>query len=289
MACDVLLTTDKDEIVAFLRRDPVYAAYALGDLEPALFPACTWRLARVSGETRALALLYTGLRPPVLLTLGEPAAVRAIFEQTALPAEVYMSALVEHLPIFQARYDFAGDRVRPMLRMVVTAQSFCAATGSLSPHLGPLSTGEGGREVYLRRLSRRDLPALRALYAQGGPFVPDAFSATQLRDGVFYGLETGSASTARGGRELIAVAGTHLVACAMGVAAVGNIYTHPAHRNRGYGRLVTAAVTAELLSQGLLVVLNVDQANTAAIHMYQELGYCVHGPFVEGSGAMRNE
>lgn len=149
----VYLTTDKDEICAFLRRDPIYAAYAIGDLEPALFPLCTWYLARLGGETHGLALLFTGLQPTVVLTLGAPAAVQAIFDHAALSAEIYMSALCAHLPIFQTRYDFSGDRVRPMLRMAVTAHDFRPGAG---PHPDPLPEGEGGtRSARVRDLPRR--------------------------------------------------------------------------------------------------------------------------------------
>jgi predicted GNAT family acetyltransferase len=84
------------------------------------------------------------------------------------------------------------------------------------------------------------------------------------------------------------VAGTHLVAPAWGVAAVGNVYVHPHWRGRGYGALVSSAVTAELLQRGLLVVLNVDQDNPAAIHLYRQLGYRADCPFVEGIGVIRN-
>ena len=130
------------------------------------------------------------------------------------------------------------------------------------------------------------MPAIEALYAAGGPFAPDAFSPAQVAEGVFFGLESQALDQMKRGT-LIAVAGTHLVAPTMGVAAVGNIYTHPAHRGKGYGQLVTSAVTEELLNRNLLVVLNVDEGNTAAVHLYEKLGYRVHCPFVEGVGRRR--
>ena len=71
------------------------------------------------------------------------------------------------------------------------------------------------------------MPAIEALYAAGGPFAPDAFSPAQVVEGVFFGLEIPALDQMRRGT-LIAVAGTHLVAPTWGVAAVGNIYTHPA-------------------------------------------------------------
>jgi predicted GNAT family acetyltransferase len=109
-----------------------------------------------------------------------------------------------------------------------------------------------------------------------------------VAEGVFIGLEQAILPAGQGGVSppLLAVAGTHLLAPHWGVAAVGNVYVHPGWRGRGYGALVSSAVTADLLQRGLLVVLNVDQGNAAAIHLYRQLGYQVYCPFVEGSGRL---
>ena len=55
---------------------------------------------------------------------------------------------------------------------------------------------------------------------------------------------------------LIAAAGTHVVSPQWGVAAVGNVYTHREYRGQGLAKVVTSAVTAELLQQCDTVVLN---------------------------------
>ena len=279
MCYTVRLTTNKRELYAFLQRDPIWAAYAIGDLEPVHFSWCTWHVAEdAAGRLAGLALLYCRLNPPVLLTVGEPAAVAAILEQMALPERVYISAREEHLPLLLSRYDFTADRVRPMLRMAVTAQSFKPASRLVGP--GPA----------LRRLDSADVPAIEALIALGGPFAPDAFTASQVDEGVFEGLSVLGRTDSPGSDALtlLAVAGTHLVAPAWGVAAVGNVYVHSAQRGQGYGALVSSAVTADLLQSGLLVVLNVDQGNPAAINLYRQLGFAVHCPFVEGIGVIRN-
>lgn len=270
MQHSVRLTTDKVEIEAVLRRDWVYAAYALGDLEPEQSEYCTWYLAEAAQQVSALALVYRRLEPPVLLTMGDPAGVAAIFEAVALPARIYMASQLATLPVFQAHYDFGDDRVRPMVRMAVSGGTFQPAGRQADGHL-------------LRRLGVSDVPAIEALVAHGGPFAPDAFSPAQVAEGLFYGVEAGTAARSDPG-ELLAVAGTHLVAHTTKIAAVGNIYTHPGYRGQGCGQLVTTAVTADLLDQGLHVVLNVDSGNATAIHMYEKLGYRTHCPFVEGVG-----
>ncbi len=124
----VHLTNNKDQIQAFLRRDPVYAAYAIGDLEPEHFPFCTWYLAKNSKQPCALALLYRRLEPPVLLTMGDTNGIAAIFDEVALPKHVYMAAQTEHLQVFEAHYDFSGDRIRPMLRMRLAPEAFRPAS-----------------------------------------------------------------------------------------------------------------------------------------------------------------
>lgn len=269
----VRLTTDKNEIVAFLQRDLVLAAYAIGDLEPEHFSFCTWYVAEAGNQLDALTLLYQRLDPPVMLTIGEAPGIATIFDEVALPEHVYMAAQTAHLPVFEWYYDFSDDRIRPMLRMDLAPMAF-------------RMTCDLPANITLRRLSSADVPAIQALFAAGGPYTPDAFSSPQVEEGVFFGLESQALTQIEPG-PLIAVAGTHLVASTMSIAAVGNIYTHPAHRGRGYGQLVTSAVTAELLKRNLQVVLNVDEDNIAAVQLYEKLGYRVHCAFFEGVGRRR--
>lgn len=270
-ACAVTLTTDKQKIHAFLQRDPVYAAYAIGDLEEAMFADTAWYLVEADGAARGLALLYSGLEPPILLTMGEPEAVAAALAAMPLPERIYMAAQCEHLPAIERVYDFSADRVRHMVRMTVTAEMF-------RPVQQPL------HDSVLRRLGPDDLPAVESLYRHGGAFAPDAFHPRQVADGVFYGLMASDSASQH--EKLLAVAGTHLIAPNWGVAAVGNVFTHPAWRGQGLARLVTSAVTQDLLARGLLVVLNVDQSNAAAIHIYETLGYRTHCPYIEGIGSV---
>ena len=59
-----------------------------------------------------------------------------------------------------------------------------------------------------------------------------------------------------------------------GVVRVAGVYTVPAHRQRGYGGAVTAAVTRDALDAGAsAVVLFTDLANPTSNALYQRLGY----------------
>jgi ribosomal protein S18 acetylase RimI-like enzyme len=247
---------DRAALRALLETDRTWSVYALGDLAPQRFGHCTWLLAPAG--VRALALLYRAFGTPVLFTLGEPAAVAPLLNRLADEPRLYLHVRVEIVPLVRARYEVRGEK--PMWRMVL-------GTANLGP---PPPAG-------VARLGPADVPDLRRLYADGDAAgeAPDFFFPDMLEDGVFFGL--------REGADLVAVAGTHLVEPAEGVAAVGNVYTRRDRRGRGLATLLTGAVAQELLARGLrTIALNVAQDNAAAIRVYERLGFVCHCPFVEG-------
>jgi ribosomal protein S18 acetylase RimI-like enzyme len=91
--------------------------------------------------------------------------------------------------------------------------------------------------------------------------------------GVYHGVRVGG--------RLVAAAGTHVVSQSARLAVVGNVMTHRDHRNRGYAKLTTSAVTQELLRTCDQVVLNVRSDNPPALAAYRALGYQEHVRFDE--------
>lgn len=243
--------TDEDEILAFLRQDEVYAAYAIGDLEPEMFALSTFVGALHDGHLRAIVLHFRGLPVPALVLLGEPAGVRAVLDEELRPQRVYLTLRARHRVPVETHYTW--ERMVPMWRMALRPETF-------------LPTGD-----VCTRLDLGHAEALANLYSLGGA---DAFTPSQLDRGVFCGAVRGST--------LIAAAGTHLVSDTYLVAAMGNVFVHPDHRRRGLGRAVTASVVRELLERGIrLVVLNVAQENRVAIGMYEGLGFQRNCAFFE--------
>lgn len=248
--------TEKSDILSFLDKDRWYAAYAIGDLEPSLFAQCQWYGAEDDGELQALALLFSGLEPPVLFTMGEIPGLSMILGSALRPPQIYITCRPEHLPALRAFYNL-GTPER-MLRMTLHPADFRPAPGEVT-RLSP---------AYTKELER--------LYSLGQG---NAFRPYQVAQGVFYGIE-------RKGR-LVATAGTHLVSPTYGIAAVGNVFTDPRYRNQGYGTICTSAVVGELLTRQLDVVLNVSEANTTAIRIYERLGFRVYCHFIEVIGVRR--
>jgi predicted GNAT family acetyltransferase len=94
-------------------------------------------------------------------------------------------------------------------------------------------------------------------------------------------LQTGQYFGLRVDRQLISAAGVHVYSEQYRVAAVGNVVTHPAYRNKGYGRLVTARLCQSLLTKVRHVGLNVKADNEATLACYSKLGFEIVAPYGE--------
>lgn len=243
--------TDPAEILGILERDATYAFYAIGDLDPRLVGRSRWFVAEDHGRPASLALLFTGLQTPALFLFGEGQGIVLILAAALRPVRAFATFLESHRTSLEAYYRLG--EVEPMLRMTYERPRHVL---SVSP--------------LVSRLTIEDLNDLLLLYQlqPGSVFVAD-----QLREGVYYGARINGA--------LVAAAGTHLVSRAYGRAAVGNVFTHPAHRGRGYATACTEAVLCDLTRNVPNIALNVGAGNQAAIHIYERLGFVVKMPFSE--------
>lgn len=236
-------------LLPLLESDRVWCAYALADLDPHYASDCTWLV-----KEDAAVLVYTGLTPPVLFAHGDPQHTAPLLDQ--VPAGRYQFTLMG------VHRDLLGDRLEPeversMWRMALQPAAF--------PSMGATTAV---------RLSSDDLPTVLELTAEH-PDRPDAFAADQLTQGVFFGLFTDG--------KLVAMAGTHVLSPAQGVAAVGNVFTRPDMRGHGLGTQVTAAVVGELIADGIqTIVLNVAMDNHPAIRVYRKLGFWPYRGYYEG-------
>jgi len=255
--------TDRAAIRAFLGRDRALAAYALGDLDDAFWPQSAFFGAERGGALAAVALCYAGLDPAVLTVFGTVEGAAAIFAQTALPDDVYYLLPPEMEALLRARYGTPG--MHREWRMVLDPAASAPIPADGAARILPEQAGE--------------LAALYRHAAAPGEEVV-AFSPWQIAHGVFFGVW-------EGGR-LIATAGTHVWSPAEGVAAVGNVFTHPAARGRGHASRCSAAVVRAALTAGIAtVVLNVRQDNAAAIRVYERLGFRPYATFLEGPARRR--
>lgn len=245
---------DPSEIRPLLHRDPIWAVYALGDLDPQMLPACEWLR---SGD--GVTLLMRGFDTPILWSSSTPVELRDLLATLREP-KLLIQIRPELLPVVAERYQITRNLA--MLRMELDPAAF-----------RPVRTGNA------RRLRFTDQQALYTLFDDGVSRgeSPDFFYPEMVETGVFYGAEDADG-------KLAAVAGTHLVSYGEKAAAIGNVYTRRDSRGQGLARLTTSRVVEHLLEAGVrTVALNVKEKNGAAIHAYETLGFKVHCPFIEGT------
>jgi len=243
--------SDRGEIASFLRADRLYAAYALGDLDGPNRKRVAWGLAYdEAGRPTALAMHHEGLVPQPLFLMGAPDGCRSILEHVLKPRDAYLQGSELHEVAVRDLYDL--DAPIQMLRMVVDADTFM-------PFAGPAE-----------RLTALDIDDLNRLYQLG---FRAGFPASVVEDGVYYGVRV------RG--RLVSAAGTHAINPREEIAIVGNVMTHTDFRGHDFAKMVTSAVTAELLDRLPDVVLNVHADNDHAVAAYVRLGYRTHCQLIE--------
>ncbi|WBB68702.1 GNAT family N-acetyltransferase [Micromonospora sp. WMMD812] len=235
---------DRDALARLLRRDPVLHAYQLGDLDDFFWPYTSW-----FRRGDQVALLYHGADPPTLLAFAAPpdvADLAALLVDLAplLPARLY-AHLSPGLDAALAPW-FRLDGGHAHRKMALTDPARLAGVAPVGVPLGAA-----------------DLPQLHTLYAEAYP--GNWFDPRMLDTGQYVGVRAGDA--------LVAVAGVHVWSPAYRVAALGNVTTHPAARGRGLAAGVVAALCGRLRDSVDHVTLNVRADNTAAVRLYERLGF----------------
>lgn len=242
---------------AFLERDRLLAAYALADLDATDVERARWWVARRGDEDVAAALVVEALPFRPCFATGETEALTSIFRDGIRePRLVVSTPPAGRVAVEQV---FRFERVDRMHRMVVDLTSFRPRVNHRLARLGPDEL-EDVIDLYG--------------YASRAYFTPDRMTRE-----IYYGIYVGTT--------LASAAGTHVRSRRSGLAAVGNVLTRVAYRDRGMAASVTSAVTQAALEEHRDVVLNVRQDNAPAIAVYERLGYTVHAPFIEGPAVRR--
>ena len=234
--------SDPATIRRLLEPQRPYTAYALAQLDPSMFRRNKWY--RSAGPNGQALLLHS--KSPLgnaLFALGDAAALDAVLSVHPGQRFAFGSLMLEHKAI--VRKYFLMTRPQVMLRMTVEGDAFRPV------------------ETTAERLATSDIAAVNRLYSMEGG--PTAYRTEHLDDAVYYGIYEG--------RDLISIAGTHIVSGAERIAVVGNVFTHPRYRGQGLAKATTSAVTRQLLEDCDLVALTVEEENEAAVAIYSGLGY----------------
>ena len=238
--------TDKTEIRRRLNVDREWSLYALADLDDGMFEHCAWW---TRGDSVALVFGALPIRP--IFVLGDAESTRQLLAALSVNAG-YLNLKPHQIEAAKGIYRYR--ELHQMQRMFL--EDLKQRAGRAEP------------------LTARDLEQVERLYASGdGGGI--AFAPFQLDTGFFRGI--------RRGGELVSVAGVHVVSRDEGVAGVGNIFTRPDYRGQGLAQVVTAAVAMTLTEAGIRTIgLNVELTNTAAIRVYERVGFRTHFTYYEG-------
>jgi ribosomal protein S18 acetylase RimI-like enzyme len=247
---------DRAVIAAFLRQHAEQRLYELGDLDDFFWPSTTWYALVDGDQILEVALAYNAGDLLVVLahTSTSDEYIRILLHSIRhlLPRRLYAHIGLGLGDVF-AGYtpESHGIHDRMTLR---------------DPRL--LATIDTTGTVQLHADDQAELQAFYAASYPGNWFDPRMLETNQ-----YYGY--------REDGRLLSVAGIHVYAPSLGVAALGNITTHPSARGRGLATRVTARLCQELLKTVDLVGLNVRADNLAAIACYQRLGFVQVSQFEE--------
>lgn len=249
-------TRDDDAIYDFLARDRGWGGYAICDLEPGPRSRSRYWLAANDGVPVALCLVYRMSQLSAIHTFGDSPGIAAILARLPdPPAHAWVLAREPHLVAVRSRYEMNWpDRMR---RMIATREAFSPVPSAA------------------RRLTPRDAAAVADLYAApGGASARVGAVLAQTSYGVW-----------EGGR-LISIAGTHGLSRRRGIAAIGNVFTHPAQRDRGYATMCVSALMADLMRVVPQIILNVNANNAPALRVYERVGFRRHCTYREGRAVL---
>jgi GNAT superfamily N-acetyltransferase len=241
-------TRNKAQLRALLASDPVAAGYLLGDLVAPFFEQCRWLVAGYRGRLEGVLLIYTGLSVPALLSYGAPDAISAIFEHFApeLPDTCYAKFPLEHAELFPQYFQL--EYLDRLWVMGIRAAEVSSPAHSLDA----------------TQLSKRSpIAPILELYED---YPGNYFEPSQLDSGLYFGTYTDG--------RLVAIAGTHVLAPAEGVAVLGNIVTSAGERRSGFATACSVRLVQALAAMGCsTVALQVAADNAGAIACYRNLGF----------------
>ena len=257
-------TGDRAALERFLRRDTGSHLYALADLDDLFWPETSWFAAAEAGDCTAVALLLGKLSEPILYAVCPPddGPTRALLEfvRPRLPGRFFVNLGLGLEDVFASDHDFADEGEHVKYVLADTAGLDAVDTSAT------------------RMLEPDEHDELRAFYRE------DAYTADES-DSRFlepYMIERWPCVTIREGGRIVCAAGVHVLSERYGVAALGNVATHPKHRGRGLAGAATARLCRELAPRVSDIGLNVHAANASGIRCYERLGFRAVRRYIEG-------
>lgn len=282
---------EKEEMIAYFRRDIGLHLYALGDLEEPYWSRSTFWGWREDERLQAIVLLYQGDEGSTVLALTHDAGpMHRLLEacKDELPRAFYGHLSPAAITALQATSWNLTPKAKLWKMLLAAPQTTrTLQTRAVYEHLNPAAitalqafdaerrpSGVFGLESSIVCPTPEDGEAIEAFYEESYP--GHWFTRGRLAEGWIRGFREG------GSGRWLALAGVHVASPSVGVAALGNIAVHPSARGRGLGKLATARLCRDLQDAGIHDIgLNVDQTNLPALRCYEALGFQIVAPYEE--------
>lgn len=247
---------DKVRLLDHFRKDPVLFGYHIGDLDDFFFPHCQFpSIYSATARIEDTVLIYAGGTAPTVLAFGLTDRFEGLLREVSdfFPAKFFCHYLRPYRSNLEER--FREKQLGTHHKMKLE---------------GLRSDAKASGEIV--RLSHENSSGLIDFYREAYP--SNYFTPRMLETGKYFGI--------RDGKKLAAVAGVHVYSKEYKIAVLGNIATLPEYRGKGLASAVTGHLCAELVSEGLMVCLNVKGDNSAAIRCYEKLGFVKVCEYEEG-------
>jgi len=244
--------------------DEIRAAYHLALLEWPYSRYAAWQHHHgPDGEIDAAVTFYSLSRPTIVFLLGDASSVAECLAAAEPPGCAYLAFFPEHASMLNGFYRM--PRHTQMTRMVLRRDDFERRAEA---------SGGDPRTVVLDG-GRTHLAPLEELYSHEAGLRPDRY---QFDRGRYVGIFD------RG--KLVSAAGTHFVSRNGSFAMIGNVFTHPDHRQEGLGRAAVIELLRRTFAGVQKVCLNVRTSNRAAVNLYESLGFAAHCTYCEGMSVL---
>ena len=236
-------TVDRETCLRWLARDPIRNLMLLGDLYPPLIDASEVYIATDDEQIVGAGSLFRGFSiPSVVTTEGEPAVQKALLRRICGCLDTEWITL--STPALSSIFCQFGKRIHSHTECQMLLRKHIPA---------PVKPA--------RFIQGREFDLLDRFYNERHT---EAWSPLMFDMGPYYGVWYNG--------ELVAAAGVHFVTPF--IAQIGNVFTHPEYRGRGFATAATMSVIQQLRRMGIQIIsLIVAADNAPAIRIYERLGF----------------
>jgi GNAT superfamily N-acetyltransferase len=242
--------SDKNPIEQYLLKFPQINFYHLGDLDDFYWPYTTWYANLQDDQVKAVCLMYSGIKPDVLL---------ALYNDNQKEMQELVTEIVPSLP--DRFYSHLSSGLEELFKPYYRLEHHGEYLKMFLDEPGKFTHSDNEN---IEKLTTKDLEEVLYFYKNAYP--GNWFDPRMLETNQYLGIRNNEGN-------LICVGGVHVYSKKYNIAVIGNISTSQKFRNMGLGTQLVNSLCENLLTQVKGVGLNVRADNLSAITVYEKIGF----------------